>query len=298
MAEERLQKFLARAGVASRRASEVLITAGRVKVNNQIVSTLGAKVDPQKDLVSVDNKPVLQAEETRWYVMYKPPQVMTTMDDPQGRPTVKDYLGHVKERVYPVGRLDWDAEGALLFTNDGDIAHKLTHPKFGVGRTYLAKVKGDPGLDALEKLMKGVRLEDGPAKADVARVFEKADKNTWLVLTVSEGRQHLVKRLCAAVGYPVVRLFRPAHAGIGVHGLRPGGIRKLLREEIELVKGVAQGSAPPPIALKLPARRHGRAGGNEDTEEEASAPRGPPRRDPRSPAPQRRGSPAASHRRR
>jgi 23S rRNA pseudouridine2605 synthase len=273
VAEERLQKFLARAGVASRRASEVLITAGRVKVNNEIVSTLGAKVDPAKDLVSVDNKPVLQAEETRWYVMYKPPQVMTTLDDPQGRPTVKDYLGSIKERVYPVGRLDWDAEGALLFTNDGDIAHKLTHPKFGVGRTYLAKVKGDPGLDALEKLTRGVRLEDGPAKADVAKIFEKADKNTWLVLTVSEGRQHLVKRLCAAVGYPVVRLFRPAQAGIGVQGLRPGHVRKLTRDEIEGVKAVAGGAAPPPIALKLPARRHGRAEGAGEDDRDVEAPK-------------------------
>lgn len=270
MAEERLQKFLARAGVASRRASETLITAGRVKVNNQVVSVLGTRVDPDKDLVSVDNKPVLSREETRWYVMYKPPQVMTTLVDPQGRPTVKDYLNSVKERVYPVGRLDWDAEGALLFTNEGEIAHRLTHPKFGVGRTYLVKVKGDPGLDALEKLTRGVRLEDGPAKAEVAKIFERADKNTWLFLTVGEGRQHLVKRLCAAVGYPVLRLFRPAQAGIGVTGLRPGQVRKLSRDEVETVRAVANGGAPPTVTLKLPARRHGPSGGSEEGEERRS----------------------------
>lgn len=286
MAEERLQKFLARAGIASRRASETLITAGRVKVNNQVVSVLGARVDPEKDLVQVDSKPVLAPEETRWYVMYKPPQVMTTLVDPQGRPTVKDYLKNVKERVYPVGRLDWDAEGALLFTNDGEIAHRLTHPKFGVGRTYLAKVKGDPGLDALEKLTRGVRLEDGPAKAEVAKIFERADKNTWLFLTVGEGRQHLVKRLCAAVGYPVLRLFRPAQAGIGVTGLRPGQMRKLSREEVETVRAVANGGAPPVVTLKLPARRHGPSGGSEEGEERrsqaaasrAAKPGGKPRR--------------------
>jgi 23S rRNA pseudouridine2605 synthase len=242
-----------------------------VKVNNQVASVLGTKIDPEKDLVTVDNKPVLAAQETRWYVMYKPTSVMTTLDDPQGRPTVKDFLGHIDERVYPVGRLDWDAEGALLFTNDGEVAHKLTHPKFGVGRTYLAKVKGDPGLDALEKLMRGVRLEDGPAKAEYAKVFEKADKNTWLVLTVGEGRQHLVKRLCAAVGYPVVRLFRPSHAGIGVQGLRPGKVRKLTREEVEHVRAVADGAPPHPPLLKLPARRHGPSGSTGEAEPEEGA---------------------------
>ena len=279
MAEERLQKFLARAGIASRRASELLITAGRVKVNNEIVDVLGSKLDPERDLVTVDNKPVLAGQEKRWFVMYKPPQVMTTMDDPQGRPTVKDYLSHVKERVYPVGRLDWDAEGALLFTNDGDLAHKLTHPKFGVGRTYLAKVKGDPGLDALEKLTTGVRLEDGPAKAELAKVFERAEKNTWLVLTVGEGRQHLVKRLCAAVGYPVVRLYRPAHAGIHVQGMKPGSVRKLSRDEVETVRAVAAGAPPPPLMLKLPARRHGHSGpGGEEPETEPKLKRSEPKR--------------------
>lgn len=247
--------------MASRRHSEILISAGRVKVNNVAVTTLGSKVDPAKDLVTVDGRPVEAVSSLSWYVMYKPTQVMTTLEDPQGRKTVKDLLGSVKERVYPVGRLDWDAEGALLFTNDGDTANKLMHPRYGVGRTYLAKVKGNPGPDVLEKLLRGVRLEDGPARAEVAQVFERAEKNTWLLLTVTEGRQHLVKRLCAAVGYPVVRLFRPAQAGIGVQGLRPGGVRKLTREEIERVREIAAGGPLPPLTLRLPARRHGKSAG-------------------------------------
>ncbi|MFZ5471804.1 MAG: pseudouridine synthase [Myxococcota bacterium] len=255
---ERLQKFLARAGVASRRHAEQLIVAGRVCVNNQKVITLGTKVEPGKDLVTVDGKLVEPPSAHTYAVLYKPPGVVTTLEDPQRRPTVKDYLKGFEARLFPVGRLDYDAEGALLVTDDGELAHRLMHPRYQVPRTYLAKVKGAPTEKTLEKLRGGVRLEDGMAKPLSAEVFEKAEKNTWLKLSVAEGRPHLIKRLCAAIGHPVVRLFRPSYAGVGVEGLRPGTLRVLTKAEVESLRAVAQGGPPPPERnFRLPARRHG-----------------------------------------
>ncbi|HZA13635.1 MAG TPA: pseudouridine synthase, partial [Myxococcaceae bacterium] len=242
---ERLQKYLARAGVASRRHAEELITGGHVAVNNATVRELGTKVEPGRDLVTVDGKLVEPAEERAYFVLYKPAGVVTTMDDPQGRPTVADYVKDVGRRVFPVGRLDFDAEGALLVTDDGELAHALTHPSYEVRRTYLAKVKGTPTPESLARLREGVRLEDGMAKALEAEVFEATDRNTWIRITVAEGRQHLVKRLCAAIGHPLVRLYRPAHAGIGTEGLEPGKLRPLTSEEVARVKAVAGGAAPP-----------------------------------------------------
>ncbi|MBM4780522.1 MAG: rRNA pseudouridine synthase [Archangiaceae bacterium] len=273
--QERLQKYLARAGIASRRAAETLITAGRVKVNGSIVRELGTKVDGAKDLVVVDGKPAVAPSEKTWFLLYKPPGVVTTLKDPQGRPTISDYLHGVPSRVFPVGRLDYDAEGALLLTDDGDVANKLMHPRHQVRRVYLAKVKGDPTDASLEKLRGGVRLEDGFAKpTDVSR-FEKADKNTWLRLVVTEGRPHLIKRLCAAIGHPVVRLFRPSHAGIPVDGLKPGHLRELTTEEVKRIHQISEGKGGADPALKLPPRRHGHGIGKDEPEEEAPE---PPRR--------------------
>jgi len=256
---ERLQKFLARAGVASRRHAEGLITAGRVSVNNQRVTELGTKVEPT-DLVTVDGKLVTVPEHSSWYLLHKPPGVVTTLSDPEGRPTVAGLLEGVEQRVFPVGRLDWDAEGALLLTNDGGAAHRLLHPSFEVPRTYLVKVKGTPADATLDRLREGVRLEDGPARAIRAERFEATERNTWLLLQVGEGRPHLVKRLCAAVGHPVVRLFRPAQAGISVAGLQPGELRTLTADEVQRVEAVAAGGTVPEPAPFLPPRRHGRAG--------------------------------------
>jgi 23S rRNA pseudouridine2605 synthase len=252
---ERLQKFLARAGVASRRAAEQLITQGRVSVNGARVTELGTKVEPT-DKVAVDGKPVAAAAERAWFLLHKPSGVVTTLTDPQGRPTVKDLLAKAGRRVFPVGRLDYDAEGALLFTDDGETSNRLLHPRYQVPRTYLVKVKGDPSDATLEKLRGGVRLEDGPAKPQKAERFDRAEANTWIVLVVTEGRPHLVKRLCAAVGHPVVRLYRPAQAGIGVGNLKPGELRPLTPEEVAQVQAVAQGEAPAEVELKLPPRRH------------------------------------------
>jgi 23S rRNA pseudouridine2605 synthase len=257
--EERLQKVLARAGIASRRKAEEFITEGRVEVNGQIVRELGTKVDARKDLIRVDGKLIADAEEPVYLVLYKPAGVVTTLADPEGRPTVATLLKGVPQRVYPVGRLDYDAEGALLLTNDGDLAHKLTHPRFGARRTYLAKIRGRPTEKVLEQLREGVKLEDGMAKPLEVEIQSHAERNTWVRIVVDEGRPHLIKRLFLAVDHPVQRLYRPDYAGINVTGLEPGTWRELSRDEIKLLKkGGAERSSSQP---SLPARRHGRGPG-------------------------------------
>jgi 23S rRNA pseudouridine2605 synthase len=289
---ERLQKYLARAGVASRRHAETLIVEGRVKVNSQVVTTLGTKVEPGRDLVTVDGK-LVEAEAARaHYLFYKPPGVVTTLSDPQGRPSISSFTQPLKLRLFPVGRLDYDAEGALLLTDDGQLAYELTHPRFQVPRTYLAKVKGAPDEATLERLRGGVRLEDGFAKPTSVEIFEKAEKNTWLKIVVTEGRQHLVKRLCAAIGHPVVRLFRPHYAGLTLEGLRPGALRPLTADEVKKLQAAVKGAAAgPEPELRLPARRHGHGTwGDGEAAEDAPPPvPKPPRFNAPKPGDSRRG---------
>ncbi len=262
--EERLQKILAHAGIASRRKAEELIAAGRVELNGAIVRELGTKADPNKDVIRVDGSIVSEAQEKVWFVLYKPAGCVTTLSDPEGRPTIKNYLKGIQERVYPVGRLDYDVEGALLVTNDGELAHQMMHPKFGVRRTYLAKVTGVPEAEKIKKLTEGVRLEDGRAKALEAEMHSRTPRNTWIRVVVAEGRPHLVKRLMDAVGAPVQKLHRADYGGIGVEGLRPGELRELSRDEIESLREQAgkKAEAMPTKpgrrkAVALPARRHG-----------------------------------------
>lgn len=260
MSLERLQKILAHAGVASRRASEALIEAGRVSVNGKVVRELGTKADLSEDLVQVDGRTIREVQDKVYYVFYKPVGVVTTLSDPEGRPTIAKYLEEVPERVYPVGRLDYDVEGALIVTNDGELAHSLMHPRFGVRRTYLAKVHGVPAGEQIERLLSGVRLEDGRAKALEAGLHSRTPKNTWVRLVVAEGRQHLVKRLMEAVGAPVQKLFRADYGGIDVQGMRPGELRELTRAEVEKLRGQAGKKAEAsqrPARVSLPARRHG-----------------------------------------
>jgi 23S rRNA pseudouridine2605 synthase len=260
--EERLQKYLARCGVASRRKAEALIAAGRVKVNAAPMTQLGAKVDPARDLVQVDGKLVQPGEGDRHYLLYKPPGCVTTLSDPQGRPTAAAYLEGVRERVFPVGRLDYDAEGAVLFTTDGGLANRLAHPRFGHRRVYLVKVKGEPAPEQLERMVSGVRLEDGPARALEAEPHERTARNTWIRVAVGEGRYHMVKRLCESVGLRVQRLFRPEFGGVSVHGLKPGQYRSLSPEEVRALRravGLEGGrtAARPATPLPRAARRHG-----------------------------------------
>jgi 23S rRNA pseudouridine2605 synthase len=261
----RLQKFLASAGIASRRKAEELILAGRVKVNSRAVTELGTKIEPGKDLVTVDGKLVSAPEARAYYLLYKPSGCVTTASDPEGRPTALEYLRRVKQRVFPVGRLDWDAEGAVLFTDDGELANRLAHPRYGHRRTYLVKVRGEPAPEQLARMTAGVRLEDGPAKALEANVHEHAEKNVWIRVVVGEGRYHLVKRLCEAVGLQVQRLFRPEFGGVTVEGLRAGAFRPLSAAEVRQMRRLVglEGGEPEPqkahprSLLPKAARRHG-----------------------------------------
>jgi 23S rRNA pseudouridine2605 synthase len=257
---ERLQKILAHAGVASRRKAETLIEDGHVTVNGKVIRELGSKADLDEDVIQVDGRTIREEQDKVYYVLYKPVGCVTTLSDPEKRPTIKSYIEHIPERVYPVGRLDYDVEGALIVTNDGDLAHLLMHPRFGVRRTYLAKVHGVPKEEQIEKLLKGVRLEDGRARALEAELHSRTPKNTWVRVVVAEGRQHMVKRLMEAVGAPVQKLFRADYGGIGVAGMAPGEVRELTRAEVEFLKGQAGKKAEASDRSRrvtLPARRHG-----------------------------------------
>lgn len=247
MAQERLQKILARAGLASRRKSEAVITEGRVRVNGQIVRTLGAKADPDTDRIEVDGRKLVLPRASTYIILNKPPGVVTTASDEFDRQTVLDLI-QTEARVFPVGRLDLDAEGLLLLTNDGDLAASLMHPSGEVPKTYRAKVRGKPTEDALVTLMQGVLLDDGPARAQHAfRVYGMGPKssmqNAWIELTVTEGRNHLVKRLCEAIGHPVIRLRRMSIAHLNLDGLRPGKWRHLKKEEERKLHAIARTAA-------------------------------------------------------
>src|SRR2546426_5653029 len=237
MAAERLQKILAHAGVASRRSAEALIESGHVTVNGKVIRELGSKADIDEDVIQVDGRTIRETQEKVYYVLYKPAGCVTTLSDPENRPTIKTYLEHVPERVYPVGRLDYDVEGALIVTNDGDLAFSIMHPRFGVRRTYLAKVHGMPAPGQLERLRAGVRLEDGRARALEAEVHSRTPKNTWVRVVVAEGRPHLVKRLMEAVGAPVQKLHRADYGGMGGAGVGPGRTRGGGRGGSPMVRG-------------------------------------------------------------
>jgi 23S rRNA pseudouridine2605 synthase len=243
MTEERLQKVLARAGIASRRKAEEMIASGRVRVNGKTADQMGLKVDPDRDEIFVDGKRVRVERDTEqekaYLLLYKPPGTLTTTQDDRGRQTVMDLVvGATESRIYPVGRLDFDAEGALLLTNDGDLAHKLTHPKFHVPKTYLAKVKGRPKDPDLDRLRRGIYLEDGPTKAAHVEVVEEAKKNTWVEITVTEGRNRLVKRMFWRIGHPVLKLVRSHFGSLTTEGLRPGQSRTLSKKELALLKSM------------------------------------------------------------
>ncbi len=233
---ERLQKVLARGGFGSRRTCELLIESGRVTVNGQ-VAELGRRVDVERDKVAVDDILVSTRAGLVYYLLNKPSGVVTTARDPHGRPTVIDLLP-LEPRVFPVGRLDADTEGLLVLTNDGDLTYHLTHPSFGVEKEYLAQVEGRPSPAALRRLRQGVELDDGvTAPARAALVPPQTIK-----LTIHEGRNRQVRRMCAAIGHPVVRLVRTRVGPIAERRLRPGEWRPLTQAE---VRALAQAAAAP-----------------------------------------------------
>ena len=236
---ERLQKAMAAAGVASRRASEELIADGRVTVNGE-VAELGCKVDPTVDDIRVDGERI-NADPDRVYVMLNKPQgVVTTVDDPEGRPTVVE-LVNLPMRLYPVGRLDLDTEGLLLLTNDGDLTHELLHPSREVPRTYVALVPGPLKGPALQQLRAGVELEDGTARPRSVEVLEEQRNKALVQLVMTEGRKREVRRMFAAVGHPVERLARVAFGGVELGELRQGNWRFLTQQEVGRLHAAVEG---------------------------------------------------------
>ncbi len=233
---ERLQKVLARAGVASRRASEELILAGRVRVNGRVVTELGTKVDPHKDRVEVDGKRLV-AEKPVYYLINKPREMVTTLDDPEGRATIGDLLRRIPERVVPVGRLDYHTSGALLCTNDGDMVDALLRPQSGVPKVYAVKFQGHLDVPDLDALRKGVILDDGYKTRPAELFVLREERNTtWVQITLTEGKNRQIHRMGDAIGHRVMRLSRQSFAGLSIDGLRPGEYRELNRDELQQLK--------------------------------------------------------------
>jgi len=241
----RLQKIISQAGLASRRAAEKLIAEGRVSVNGETVHEMGTKADPERDDIRVDGRRVKAAERPRYILLYKPTGYVTTRSDPQRRPTVVDLLGGVREYVYPVGRLDYDTEGLLLLTNDGELAARLTHPRHGVERTYEARVAGMPDEAAVERLRRGIPLDGRrtlPAEVSVLNK-RRADRDGILSITIREGRNRQVRRMLEAVGHPVKKLARVGIGPLSDRGLKPGTWRELTAQELRVLRQTARAVA-------------------------------------------------------
>ncbi len=228
----RLQKVLAAAGVGSRRHCEEMIGDGRVEVDGEVVRRFGARVDPQRQVIRVDGRRIPAREDLVYMALNKPAGVLTTMSDARGRPTIADYLGDRTERLFHVGRLDFDTEGLMLLMNDGELAHRLAHPRYGVLKTYLADVAGPLPRDLGRQLITGVELEDGVATADRFRVVERAGDRALVEITLHEGRKHIVRRMLAETGHPVSRLVRTHVGPVALGSLRPGTTRRLSTTEI------------------------------------------------------------------
>jgi len=228
----RLQKVLAAAGIGSRRACEVLIAEGRVSVDGIGEVELGTRVNPETAVIRIDGARVNVRQDLVYLALNKPRGVLSAMSDDRGRPTLSDLVADRPERLFHVGRLDADTEGLLLLTNDGDLGHRLAHPSFGVSKTYLATVPGPLGRDVGRRLLAGVDLEDGPAKADAFRLVQASGQRAIVEMVLHEGRNHIVRRMLAEVGHPVERLVRTAIGPVRLANQRPGTLRDLTRDEL------------------------------------------------------------------
>lgn len=253
MPQERLQKIIAQAGLTSRRAAEALIVAGRVRVDGRVAHELGTRADPKRNVVEVEGYGVLKPEPPVYLLLHKPPYVVSTVSDPEGRQTVleciertravgpKQFEGNLP-RVFPVGRLDFDAEGLILLTNDGELAHTMLHPRRHVPKTYMVKVRGVPDAASIRRLTTGIRLrrDDGsltrPTAPAEVRLVKQTRSNSWLEMTLFEGRNHQVKRMCDAIGHQVNRLIRVDFGGIELGNLPAGAWRFLSGPELKLLK--------------------------------------------------------------
>ncbi len=234
---ERLQKVMAARGIASRRKCEEYILDGKVRVNGEIITQLGYKVDPQSDQIEVDGITIKQDEPKVYILLYKPLKIITSVYDPRGRQTVIDLLTNINERIYPVGRLDYDTEGLLLLTNDGELAHRMTHPRYEFEKEYIATVKGEPSEKSLEQLRKGVELDDGLTSPAVVNIIDKEKNGDCnLMLVIHEGRNRQVRRMCENIGHPVIHLKRRRIGFLTADRLKPGEFRHLTLAEINLLK--------------------------------------------------------------
>jgi 23S rRNA pseudouridine2605 synthase len=243
----RLNKFLAHAGVASRRHADELIAAGRVRINGDVVRDLGTRINPETDQVAVDDHPV-RAERHVYWAVNKPRGYLCTNHDPAGRPLALDLVPHVDQRVYTVGRLDEDSEGLLLLTNDGDLAQQLMHPRFGVEKTYEVQVAGSPSPAELRQLLTGVWLSDGRVKAKYVKRFKRQGNSTWLKIVLAEGKNREVRRMLAKLNHKVMRLRRVAIGPVRLDRLPKGKSRKLALPEIEALRRIANRREATPSA--------------------------------------------------
>jgi len=231
---ERLQKVMARAGVASRRKSEEIIATGRVKVNGKVVTEPGSKVDPF-DIIEVNGQ-IISAEKKVYLILNKPVGYVSTLNDPHGRKTIIDLVKGVSQRIYPVGRLDYDTSGLLIMTNDGKLTHILTHPSYQVAKTYRVEVRDHPEEDDFYKLRKGVNLNDGLTAPAILKNISRKRKSTFFDLTIHEGRNRQVRRMCEEIGFPVISLKRIIYDFLKLNGLSEGRYRFLTEKEVQRLK--------------------------------------------------------------
>lgn len=235
--QQRIQKIIAMMGIASRRKAEELIISGRVLVNGKL-ATIGMKADPETDHIKVDGKLLTKPEPKIYLAFNKPRGVITSLSDPEGRPTIMDCIKGVKYRVFPVGRLDYDTEGLILLTNDGDLAHAITHPSKKIPKTYLAKIKGLIDDAVVRKLAKGIKLEDGMTLPAKIKKLDQTENNSWLEITIFEGRKRQIRRMFETVGHPILKLKRVAINGIFLGDLKAGEYRYLKDDEIRHLRKI------------------------------------------------------------
>ena len=260
--EVRLQKVIAASGLASRRKAEEWIAQGRVTINGKIVRELGTRIDPERDHVKVDGRHLKSVEPYAYLLLNKPKGIVSTLNDPEGRPTIEHLLHGVTLRMFPVGRLDFDTEGLMLLTNHGELAQALLHPRYHVAKVYLAKVKGVLNDDEIDQLARGVRLQDGMTAPATVKKVRKAAENSWLEVTIYEGRKHQIKRMFEVVGHPVLKLKRIRFGPLALGDLFPGEFRYLTDREANTLRGIfqhkqqqeAEGISSQPIRPEKPAR--------------------------------------------
>jgi 23S rRNA pseudouridine2605 synthase len=231
--KERLQKILAASGISSRRAAEKIIVQGRVTVNGAVVSQLGAKADPDADEIRVDGMLILPEASKVYLMLHKPRGYVTTLNDPERRAVVTDLLPGISERIFPVGRLDYDSEGLLLLTNDGNFSQRVQHPRSKIPKTYMAKIDGNLTKNEIRALSEGIKLSDGNFKPENLQILRTNRKSSWLALTIAEGRNRLIRRGMESLGHPVVRLIRTAIADISLGNMKAGTFRHLTKREVQ-----------------------------------------------------------------